>query len=263
MVLIFLPFLFLTQLLWLQGSENYRNNHSYLKSYSTSGNYTTYNTDLSLINLSFDTAFVDHPSSLPPEVYWIRFVARLTVQNTGIDTIHSFYANAESMLSGPCGNFEYKILVDSLDLAPGQTLSVPIDTLGEYGIVISNFPYVYEFCTWISCPNFKTDQDHSNDYRCDSVIFLDPTSIYDFNASGNLDIYPNPFDAEISILISDEKYKNAKYKIHNTVGEIKLTGAFLQNENTLDLSTMSPGIYFITVFTPELNISRKIIKMEK
>lgn len=247
--------------LMVVGAEYDRNSHSYIKSYSTSGNYTTYNTDLALINLSFDTLYVGHPASLPPEVYTINFVARLTVQNTGVDTIQSFYANAESMLFGPCGNFGYVGLIEGLNLAPGQTTSVPIDTLGEYGIVITNFPYVYEFCTWISCPNFKVDQDHSNNYLCDTAIFLDPTGVHDFYASYKLDIYPNPFNSKISIRVSEEMLQNTTYEVYNLIGELKQSGWLTDKENILDLSGLSSGVYFITILSGEISISRKIIKI--
>ena len=142
-----------------------------------------------------------------------------------------------------------------------RTTSVPIDTLGEYGIVITNFPYVYEFCTWISCPNFKVDQDHSNNYRCDSAIFLDPTTVQDIYSSYKLDIYPNPFDSKISIRFSEPILQNATYEVYNLIGELKLSGRLTDKENTFDLSSLSSGVYYITILSGELNISRKIIKI--
>lgn len=243
------------------GAEFSRNNHAYLKAYSTTGDHTYYSTDLALTDVSFDTTYVDQPSPLPSGVYRIKFVCRIIVQNTGTDTIHSFYINAESTISGPCGTGKYLKVIDNVNLAPGQSMSIPLDIINEYGIAISNFPYSYEFCPWLSCPNFKTDKDHSNDYLCDTAIFQAPTAIEEITGTDIVSIYPNPFDSEISIELKNEENLNSTYEIYDVLGEKKMSGKLMQKVKQIDFSEMPSGVYFLNIHTAKIIDSLKIIKL--
>ncbi len=243
------------------GTEHSIGNYSYLKSYSTLGNYMYYPSDLALVDVSFDTVFVDQPSPLPSGVYRLNFAPRIIVQNTGSDTIHSFYINAESLLWGVCGNYKNYRLINNINIIPGQTMSIPIDTLSEFGIAISHFPFTYKFCPWISCPNFKVDKDHSNDFLCDSFSITGTDLIAELNDYSRINIFPNPFDSQISILYSGISNQEAIYKFYDLLGKEKLNGELNQNENIIDLSSIPPGVYFIIIFMDDKVIKKKIVKI--
>lgn len=243
------------------GTELDVKNHCYLKTYSTSGNTTYYSSDLALTDVGFDTAYVTHPSSLPANVYELIFVCRLTITNTGTDTIHSFYANAESYLFGPCGYFKYWKEFNNLNIAPGQTTSIAIDTLNEYGMYIPHFPFTYQFCSWVSCPNNKPDRNPSNDYLCDTIVYEAPVGISEIQNENPVHIYPNPFVSEITIQFSDENGIGSEYEIYSIYGKKVLSGPCYDNENNINLSSLSSGVYMINIHGQKFSYSGKIIKL--
>lgn len=243
------------------GTESDVKNHCYLKAYSTTGNATYYSSDLTLTNVGFDTAYVTHPSTLPADVYELIFVCRLTITNTGTDTIHSFYANAESFLSGPCGNYKYWKVFDHLNLAPGQTTTIAIDTLNEYGMYIPLFPFTYQFCVWVSCPNYKPDRNTSNDYLCDTIVYDAPVGISELQNDRPVNIFPNPFVSEITIQFSDENELGSEYEIYSIYGEKVLSGRCFENENNLNLLPLASGVYLINILGQKFSYSGKIIKL--
>jgi len=241
------------------GFETSHKNNSYLKSYSTNGHYTYYPVDIALTGISFDTAFVDQPAPLPSGVYRINFLSRLTVENTGLDTIHSFYVNAQSfILNSPCGIPTYSMLKTNLNLLPGQTLTFTIDTISEFGLSISHFPYAYGFCPWLSSPNFMVDKNHLNDYLCDTVIAEAPNSIEQLDPWLLMQIYPNPTSNRINIELPYHYGAELKYELFDVSGNELSSGIFYKKQNSLEFSGFSAGAYFLKLVSKNKMVVRKI-----
>ena len=243
------------------GMETGHRNYSYIKSYSTSGNADYYPVDLALTNVTYDTAFVDQPSPLPSGVYRLSFVSRITVENTGLDTIRSFFVNCQSFLGGPCGPFTYTILKENLNILPGQTYNFPLDTLSEYGLVLSSFPYYYQFCVWISCPNFRVDKDHSNDYLCDTIQAEDPNSIAELRDFPKVNIYPNPSGNLCTIELPEQYAQGYSYVLYDSFGKEQFSGSLPDKMNPVNLSAFSSGVYFIKIIFQTKTITKRIIKL--
>jgi hypothetical protein len=243
------------------GREAGHRSYCYMKSFSTAGNSDYHPVDLALIDIAFDTALLDQPSPLPGGVYRLKFVSRITVENTGSDTIRSFFANAQSLLGGPCGGFTYSVFKENLNILPGQTFSFHLDTLGEFGLVLSNFPFQYRFCAWISCPNFNVDKDHSNDYLCDTLLLEDPNSIFELDPFPQVATYPNPAGNSCTIELPAQAIQETAYILYDCFGKEISSGIFPQKINSLDLTVFSPGVYLLKTIIQSQNITTRIIKL--
>jgi len=69
-------------------------------------------------------------------------------------------------------------------------------------------------------------------------------------------IYPNPVSEKL--YISSETKNLNEYVIYSSLGNIVLKGSFL--ENSIDVSKLSIGIYFLKVFSEEGNVTKKFLK---
>lgn len=244
------------------GAENGHKNYCYLKSYTTSGSGYFNLVDLALTDISFDTAYFYHPPNLPTGVYELLFVARITVQNNGTDTIHHFNINAQSILPNVCGPVYYFLAVDSINLVPGQLMSIPLDTLDEYGIgPISIFPFTYRFCAWLSCPDSLVDKNHSNDYLCDSVSVDRPDHVDELVYVDQIAIYPVPVINELTVEFSEKILSPVQFELYNLLGEKIASGEMSEKKNRVDFSKISSGLYFIRILAREHNSKQKIIKL--
>ncbi len=59
-------------------------------------------------------------------------------------------------------------------------------------------------------------------------------------------IYPNPTNTNLTINLNTN-LDSFNYKLINTLGQTVLQGDLLQNENTLNVSTLTEGIYFLRI----------------
>ena len=236
------------------GAEKGKRNYPYLKAFSTTGNTTNYSNDLALIGLIFDTVWADNRTPLPPGVYSVNFLASITVQNNGSDTISDFYANVE-FIRGFCGPFKYRKQFTNLSLVPGQTYTFQLDTLYEFGIVISHFPYTYQFCPWISCPSERIDRDHSNDTICNSFTVYSAVGIEN-PAKEDVRIYPNPAQEELYVVgISS---RGATFRLLSITGQLMMEGK-LSDERKISLIGISPGLYIIEFKSNNAFIYQRLI----
>ena len=130
------------------------------------------------------------------------------------------------------------------------------DSAYEY-IVLGNF-----------FDNDNTDTIKFNNGCCSAIYFFDDvsvvadtssdtTNINELNSKNIFSVYPNPANDFIKILI----YKNfpATLKIYDLLGMEMLTQKFDKNENVINLSSLSAGIYFISISLPSQSFTNKLI----
>jgi len=80
-------------------------------------------------------------------------------------------------------------------------------------------------------------------------------AVADFNFENNLSIYPNPAQNQVNIQID----RNATYKIYNINGQLLSKGNVVQGNNTLDITNLNQGVYFIKLSDGEAEITRKLM----
>ncbi len=84
------------------------------------------------------------------------------------------------------------------------------------------------------------------------------TTDYDFDTK--IKIYPNPFQNEIAIDISNNFGKNTTYSIYNTVGSLLTKNKLYKGNNKIKLNMLENGVYFIKVSSETNSKTIKIIK---
>ena len=111
--------------------------------------------------------------------------------------------------------------------------------------------------------------DIQNPYTFSSVnnghiiyaYFVDPTKIDDQSWDENIVLYPNPVQNTLYIRqLKHSSSTNITYQLFDVAGKIISTQEIYNDVLSLDVSSLSQGIYFIKFITPEGNITKKIFK---
>ncbi|HPX76807.1 MAG TPA: T9SS type A sorting domain-containing protein [Bacteroidales bacterium] len=120
--------------------------------------------------------------------------------------------------------------------------------LGEVSTIFNFTPsyfcyyYIDNICI-SSVPNY-----------CDSYIYTQNPPIIEEEIS----IYPNPVNKDLFIQIP-EIYKRIKIIIYNAYGKTIKEKNLQSESSSIDVSNLSPGIYFIQILTEQKNYIKQII----
>ena len=246
--------------IFIFGSENSQKNYHYYKSFSILGAYNYHNVDLALTRVSFDTSYAYHPVQLPNGVFAIEFVAKLTVTNYGTEIIKSFNVSANSYLQGLCGAGRIIQRFNNLNILPGDSLQVTLDTLGEWGIVLSQpYNFSYSFCPWISCPDSVTDKDHSNDLLCDSFLIDEIVFVQEL-PDEKITLFPNPVSDDLNVKSGIAGNHESIFTILNSLNEVVDTGILITG--TINTSKLENGFYLLMIEGQSRRSVNKFIKMK-
>ncbi|MBT0606650.1 T9SS type A sorting domain-containing protein [Aequorivita echinoideorum] len=81
----------------------------------------------------------------------------------------------------------------------------------------------------------------------------------EFDMTGDLQIFPNPASSALTVL--NYKYPNLKYAFVNALGQIYGKGSLSSTMNSISVSGMSEGIYFLYLLDEDTNdsITKKIV----
>ena len=80
-------------------------------------------------------------------------------------------------------------------------------------------------------------------------------------SDAELTVYPNPFSNVLNIHISNQNQDPLIIKVVDISGKVRLIRNEDMSQFTLDLSTVEPGIYSLSIQTKDHFITRKVIKM--
>ena len=80
-----------------------------------------------------------------------------------------------------------------------------------------------------------------------------------FGVYNKLSIYPNPSDHLLNIKYSGE-LNQASLRIYNIQGAVMMNQKLNSNHTTLDISDLSPGVYYLALNTGNKMIYNKIVK---
>lgn len=99
-----------------------------------------------------------------------------------------------------------------------------------------------------------TDGSCTATSECIEINFL---GVNEFELS-DISIYPNPFESTITVEIGN--IQEAEYAIYSITGQKLKNGSIQNNRNSIDLSILASGIYFIDVLSNSKSVTKKIIK---
>lgn len=85
------------------------------------------------------------------------------------------------------------------------------------------------------------------------------TAVAGSTKSNSVTISPNPATDEL--VVSLNEYSYSSYSVLNTLGQQLLSGTLSGNTNRLNIRTLSPGVYYITLKDTSANVVRKFVKL--
>lgn len=110
--------------------------------------------------------------------------------------------------------------------------------------------------------SFTFTQVGTNDYRCDvhsnmfGTITVEEILSVEDKFVKSLSFYPNPAQDQLNIF---SLFKIDSYEVHNINGQLIMSGQDDGNFSTLEVSALTPGIYFVNVRSGELSHTQKVI----
>ncbi len=179
-------------------------------------------------------------------------------------------------VSSNCGNTWTTVYGQAKQTAPIQTVTssytyfVPTNT--QWGIdtadisVASNHDNVLLRFRSVSLSGNNFYLDNVNVYTYDSVPYTPPTGIVPVSGIQSLEVYPNPSNTQVNVVLSLDKDAEVSYQLSDVTGnmvanipaETKMAG-----ENTFSINTASltNGIYFVTIVAGTNRVSKMIAVM--
>ncbi len=127
----------------------------------------------------------------------------IQIKNNGSDTLDHVIVNWNEQVqySIPvhwCKPFAQQLLLDNLDLAPGESKWVPLPDITFFRDIPCDSSYHFDICFELSTPNDLIDAKHTNDKYCFPIdVKTTPTTESEFLS--NALIYPVPFSQTLSI----------------------------------------------------------------
>ncbi|MFC4738568.1 T9SS type A sorting domain-containing protein [Flavobacterium ponti] len=209
------------------GSTTTENEEMYRMIVGPNGNLFVTGTFLDTADFDFGTTTVNTTSNGGLDVYILeltpsmQYVNHITVGGTGREIFPKIVFNADNSLL-----FSGSFISSTVDFNPYSGIdTINNSATNTYDVFVSRFEW--------------------------ANIAL-PTNSFHQNAVG---IYPNPVKDIVNIS-NNESFTS--YKIYNTLGQIVKQGSL--NGETIDLSTISNGIYSLQLSGNNINQTKKIIK---
>ena len=163
-------------------------------------------------------------------------------------------------------NIDNNYTVDSMNILSNNT-TYSLDFCLDYGcyMFVINDSYGDGFCCNYGNGYYEILEKISNNYyaHVNQFLFTDTTyfcigTTEINNSSENLKIYPNPSQGKI--YLNHQKFPNNRIilaEIFNALGQVVFSKEI--NNNTIDLSKLKDGIYYIKLNFDSNNITKKII----
>ena len=102
---------------------------------------------------------------------------------------------------------------------------------------------------------------YTNNWNCPEVI--QPTSVKNIsNKNTEFKIYPNPAQQVLNIQIENQEFKTGTAKIFTLVGQLAQQQFLSEKNSTINISSLSKGIYFIQVESGKNKWVKKFIKAD-
>ncbi len=77
-----------------------------------------------------------------------------------------------------------------------------------------------------------------------------------------ISVYPNPATNVVTVELANEM-RNVKAEIRSITGQVISLSSITNQKSTLDISNLSSGIYFLRLFSENLDVTEKIVVAEK
>ncbi len=134
----------------------------------------------------------------------------------------------------------------------------------NHNYLLSNAVYEREEMVW----DFTYDADnltYMTDWTTERLAFLDDyfaanftLGLADLQDQSFIKIYPNPAVDQVTVSLSNNTFP-VEASIYTLTGQKVMQQTFEKNSNSLEVSKLSAGIYFVVIRSDELNETKKLI----
>ena len=209
-----------------------------------------------------------YPNSIWPIKYSL-IPLRLVVTNFSDTVINSFFINSDYEFQGQappsyssahcsiyCRDSHFsKLFKDTVTMQPGESKTIRYNVINGTD-TITPLP----LCIWVTSPNFQPDRNPNNDKACVEI----QVGFEELNTKNHdLGIYPNPANDRLSIQTSEGELIYS-IEIFDYLGKSVLRQNESNTIQTIDVSTLSNGLYLINLFEKSGKVySRKFIVNNK
>ena len=85
---------------------------------------------------------------------------------------------------------------------------------------------------------------HNGDQDCDEIYEQHHLGVDEIDSENNFAVYPNP-SHDVLYVLSDNI--NSEYRVTNLMGQTIIIGEITSENQMIDVSSLTKGIYFITI----------------
>lgn len=134
----------------------------------------------------------------------------------------------------------------------------------NHNYLLSNAVYEREEMVW----DYTYDADnltYISDWTTERLAFLDDyfaanftLGLSDLRDQSSIKMYPNPAVDQVTVALANNTFP-VDASIYTLTGQKVLQQTLGNNSNTLEVSKLSPGIYFVVIRSDELNETKKLI----
>jgi hypothetical protein len=147
--------------------------------------------------------------------------------------------------------------------------------LADYRFTSNSMDFVSDTWQWFNTSNlgqidsltFKMYSSDVGQYGINTPLFFSldnfTTSktivgLTELSLGNNLNVYPNPFTSQLNI--KNKSKEKISLKVLNITGQIVFKEELVDEDNSVNLSILNSGIYFLKITNGETSITKKVIK---
>lgn len=196
-------------------------------------------TDIGIVDIIENDVLVV-PESETSDVYTINHDISVLIKNFGPNDLNNCRIN-RFISWWICSPIFYTQTFYNLNLAPNDSIWINLGWISEMAANYPSDTAIVNFCAYTSHPNYVTDLNISNDEDCKDflVVLVGVEEQEDLSFK----LFPNPTNNFVTI---ESIYKTGLYySVYNTYGVFISKGITINK--MIDLSSLSPGLYFINL----------------
>ena len=217
-----------------------------------------YKHDVKLSKLTFQPLAL---TSISASQYSLVVNVQARVVNKGTLPVNKFMINSFKSTEYNCGNTHFNHQIDSVNIAPGDSLTVNFNcsfSFHEGPSSTNNQIYTGALCLFTTAPNDEPDDDYLNNRACETItVALNEVGLTDYEKLQDVIVFPNP--AENTIRISSEKFIK-EILLRDCYGRVCLNDTGRSFEATINLQHLSKGVYFLEIITNTGKQIKKVLK---
>ena len=244
--------------------KNVPNNHIVTRGYAIDQmEYIPHFIDAGITSLppiTFALSSISHPVYLPLIFYNYTANFEVVVKNFSEETIESLWLNIDlsktynTPFFGYCFEKIYSFYFDNLNIQSQEETTITLPSIG-FEFYPSNLQVNKPICIWLSAPNSKPDFNALNDQLCSNNFTLTIDQV-EFNSSA-FSLFPNPAQDFINV---NNLNSRTQFEIIDVMGKKLFVGVISESNQTIPISELSAGSYFIRFATNDGLVVKKFIK---